>query len=291
MARISGIRQLGYAASTRGFERLLEHFVATARVDPARVVAEAQRRRLPVTGEDLPEQLHSLRRLPLADLDPLAMAVVRSHTLVAGAQGFVTGVGGIATLPLTISADTIGALYWVVRATSGVMNSYGFDTYSEDGVARLRVGLMLSLGVETVTVDGSRVRLERVSRQLLSTPYSQQLLVAGGRQLVRRLSVGATRGRVAGRAVPIVGGALSCAINAGLVRTVSRRALWHYRAQLADWQRLAVPALPSGQPQQLESGPDAWELEPPAEPGVQQVPPAEPGVQQVPPVPPRAVGG
>lgn len=281
MVRISAFRQLGSAASARGFERLLEHFVATARVDPARVVAEAGRRGLPVAGDDVGTQLHQLRRLPVTHLDQLALAVVRSHTLAAGAQGFVTGVGGIATLPVSLPADTVGALYWVVRATSGVMNAYGFETLTAEGVARLRVGLMLAMGVEAVTVEGTRVRLERVSRQLLSTPYSQQLLVAGGRQLVRRLSLSATGNRAAARAVPFVGGALNCAINAGMVRTVSRRAASHYRAQLAGWQQRNLQALAQA-PLHLE----------PLTPPPPAPPELEAGTQppRVPPPPPDAEG-
>lgn len=254
MPTISALRQLGSAASSRGFERLLEHFVEVARVDPARVIAEARRRGIEVTGDSVTAQLDSLRHLPVAQLDPLALAAVRAHTVVAGAQGFVTGVGGIAALPLAVSADTVGALYWVVRSTSAVMNAYGFETTSEEGLARLRVGLLLAIGVQAVTVQGTRVRLERVSRQLLSTPYSQQLLVAGGRQLVRKLSVSATGNRAAVRAVPLVGGALNCAINAGLVRGVSRRAAWHYRTQLADWQERHHIALPNA-PRPLAAAP------------------------------------
>jgi hypothetical protein len=268
MPTISEFRRLGQAASAQGFERMLEHFLATARIDPARVVAEARRQGLPVGGDDVVSEVGSLRALPVERLDRVALGVVRTHTLVAGAQGFVTGAGGIAALPLALSADTVGALYWVVRSTSGVMNSYGFETLSEEGMAALRVGLLLAMGVGTVTVGGRRVGLERISRQVLSTPHSQQLLVAGGRQLARRLSVGAVHNRAAARAVPLVGGAISGAINAGMVRGVSRRAAWHYRGLLADWQgRHAVPALPPPPPSALPPVTRPGRLELPTPPG------------------------
>lgn len=268
MGRLSGFKQAGFTAGAQGFERVLEHFVTTARVDPERVVAEARRQGIPVSGNDIPDQLYSLRSAPVRVLDPVALAVVRTHTLVAGAQGFVTGMGGIAALPLTLSADTVGALYWVVRSTSGVMNAYGFDTYSEEGLANLRVGLLLAMGVDSVSLGGQRVVVGRLSQQFLSTPRSQQLLVAGGRQLARKLSMGATRNRAAARAVPLVGGAIGGAINAGMVRGVSRRAAWHYRGLLAEWQRhqggLALPAPPAHEISPVSSGgPDGYELPPP----------------------------
>lgn len=249
MTGLEGIRQLGAAASPRGFERVLEHFIAAATIDPERVVTEALRRGVPVTGDDVTARVTSLRRQPVHVLDPVASAFVRANCIVAGAQGFVTGLGGLGTLPIALSADTVGALYWVVRATSGVMNAYGFETASDEGVARLRVGLLLAMGIDTVDVAGRRVRLERVGRQVLSTPYSQQLLAAGGRRLARRMGTGALRGRAA-RAVPLVGGAVGGAINVGLVRGVGRRAQLHYRGLLVEWQEHARrrPALPAGEP-------------------------------------------
>lgn len=235
MTRIGDFRALAGAGTARGMERLLEHFVARARVDPRRVVAEAADRGLPVSGRDVYEQVYSLRFMPVHALDPLAAAYVRTNSLVAGAQGFVTGLGGIASLPVTVSADTAGALYWIVRATSGVMNAYGFETETEEGAAQLRVGLLVALGVNSVAIEGTRVFVQHLSRQLLSTPYSQQLLVAGGKQIARRLVSSGARGRAA-RAVPLVGGAVGGAINVGMVRAIGRRSSAHYRGLLLEWQ-------------------------------------------------------
>jgi hypothetical protein len=235
MATIGDFRRMADAGSPRATERVLEHLIATARIDARKVVGEAVQRGLPVSGHHVGEQVFSLRRLPVYALDPLAGSYVRSNSLVACAQGFVTSLGGIATLPVALSADTVGALYWIVRATSGVMNAYGFETESDEGAAQLRVGLLVALGVNSVAVEGSRVFVQQLSRQLLTTPYSQQLLVAGGRQIVRRLAAGGARGRAA-RAVPLVGGAIGGAVNLGMVRTIGGRTRRHYRQLLVEWQ-------------------------------------------------------
>jgi hypothetical protein len=246
MPRLGDFRHIAGTSSARGVERVLEQLVGSARTDPRRVVAEASQRGLPVAGRDVYEQVFSLRRLPPQALDPLAASYVRANSLVAGAQGFVTSLGGIAALPVSLSADTIGALYWIVRATSGVMNAYGFETETEEGAAQLRVGLLVALGVNSVAVEGTRVFVQHLSQQLLSTPYSQQLLVAGGRQIAGRLVSGGVRSRAA-RAVPLVGGAIGGAVNLGMVRAIGGRTRQHYRDLLVQWQHhrgeVAVPAV------------------------------------------------
>ncbi len=260
MTRIGDFRRIAGAGSSRGMERLLEHLIAGARLAPDSVVAEAADRGLPVRGRDVYERVFSLRFMPPERLDPLAASYVRSNSLVAGAQGFVTGFGGIATLPVALSADTVGALYWIVRATSGVMNSYGFETETAEGAAQLRVGLLVALGINSVAVEGTRVFVQHASRQLLTTPASQQLLVAGGRHMTRRLASSGVRGRAA-RAVPLVGGAIGGAINLGMVRTIGQRTRRHYRQLLVEWQAnqrglhgyAPAPQLPRPPPPELEA--------------------------------------
>jgi hypothetical protein len=254
VTRIGDFRRIAGAGSARGFERMLEHLIASARIDSHKVVAEAAQRGLPVAGRDVYEQVYSLRSLPPTALDPLAASYVRSNSTIAGAQGFVAGLGGLAALPVTLPADTVGALYWIVRATSGVMSAYGFETETEEGAAQLRVGLLVALGVNAVAVEGTRVIVQQVSRQLLTTPYSQQLLVAGSRHVAKRLAVDGVRGRAV-RAVPLVGGVIGGAINLGMVRAVGGRTRRHYRQLLVEWQanrglvdasppRSALPAPP-----------------------------------------------
>ena len=235
MARIGDFRRIARASSPGAMERLLEHLISSARLDPHSVLRDATSRGLPVHGRDVYEQVFSLRLLPPDALDPLASSYVRANSLVAGAQGFVTSLGGIAALPVALSADTVGALYWIVRATSGVMNSYGFETESEEGAASLRVGLLVAMGINSVAVEGTRVVVQQMSRQILSTPASQQLLVAGGRHITRRLATSGVRTRAA-RAVPLVGGAIGGVVNLGMVRAIGHRTRQHYRQLLLEWQ-------------------------------------------------------
>lgn len=251
-----GLKDVRTAVAIRdpkGFESLLDELVRRARTDPRQVLAEAHKRGLPISGRTIEEQVTSLRRLHPAALDPVARAFLRTNSLAAGAQGFVTGLGGLATLPIAMGADTVGVLYWIVRATSAVMAAYGFENASEQGTAQLRIGLLAATGVNSVAVGGTSVAVSELSRQLLANPASARVVALGTRQLLRNLGVGATRGRLA-RTVPVLGGAVGGALNASLVGAVGRRTRRHYRGLLESWQA-AQPAfveLPPPPPAALE---------------------------------------
>lgn len=254
---MSDARRTAQLSSTEGFEQVLERLITKARVDPARVVAEAHRRGLPTRGRGVGEHVWSLRLLPPEALDPLARSFVHRGSVGAGVQGVVTNIGGVASLPFALPADTVGALWWIVRATSGVMTAYGFESESAEGAAQLRLGLLAATGVNAVAADGTRVVVEQLSRQLLANPAAQQLITAGTRKLASRLAANSARGRLT-RAVPVVGGAVGGAVNVAMVEAVGRRTRRHYRSLLVDWQQrrqgqlVVVPPPPVAAPSRLE---------------------------------------
>ncbi|CAN5385578.1 hypothetical protein BH23ACT7_BH23ACT7_22440 [soil metagenome] len=220
----------------RAVTRLLDELVLRARVPAADVVAEAVKRGLPLSGSTASEALASLRWCAPAALDPLARSYVSSNALAAGAQGFVANLGGAITMPVSIPADTVGMLAWMVRATSGVMGAYGFETETEHGAAQLRVGLLVASGVSKLTLEGTQVLVAHLSRQLLDRAAAERLNAYLTGQVTRRVGGGLVRGRLP-RAVPVVGGAIGAGVNLTMVRAMGGRARAHYRGLLEEWQR------------------------------------------------------
>jgi hypothetical protein len=221
---------------TRTLARMLDEVIDRARVPVEHVLGEATTRGIPMTGATPHERLASLRLCPPAMLDPLARQYVSSSALAAGLQGFVANLGGVATLPLAVSADTLGTLAAAVRATSGVMGAYGFETETEHGAAQLRVGLLAAAGVSRITIEGTQIFVARLSRELVELAAARRLNAALTGQLSKRLVSGALWDRLP-RAVPVVGGAIGAGVNAGMVRAMGGRARMHYRELLVEWQR------------------------------------------------------
>ncbi|MGH8904719.1 MAG: EcsC family protein [Egibacteraceae bacterium] len=221
---------------THAIDRMLEEIIERARVPPEHIVAEAAKRGLPMSGTRTSDRLAGLRFCAPAQLDPLARQYITSSALIAGAQGFMANLGGAATLALSLPADTVATLAATVRATSGAMGSYGFETETEAGAAQLRVGLLVAAGVSMVTVEGANVLVSRLSQQLLQRAAAKRLEAALTGQISRRLATGLFWGYLP-RAVPVVGGMIGGGVNAGLVRTMGGRARAHYRSLLVQWQR------------------------------------------------------
>lgn len=221
---------------SRAIAHMLDEVIERAWVPPEHVVAEAEKRGLPTSGTMVGDQLVSLRFCAPGQLDPLARQYITSSALAAGAQGFVTNLGGAATLALSLPADTVATLAAAVRATSGVMGAYGFETGTEAGATELRVGLLTAMGVSMVTVEGTQMLVTRLSQQLLERAAAERLKAVLTGQISRRFAAELFWGRLP-RALPVVGGVIGGGVNAGLVRAMGGRARAHYRNLLIQWQR------------------------------------------------------
>ncbi|MGH8906092.1 MAG: EcsC family protein [Egibacteraceae bacterium] len=221
---------------TRAISHVLDEVIERALVPPEQIIAEAAKRGLPMAGTAVRDRLASLRFCAPLALDPLARQYVSSSVMAAGLQGFVTNLGGTVTLPLSAPVDTLGTLAALVRATSGVMGSYGFEAETEAGAAHLRVGLLAAAGVSMATVEGTQILASRLSRQLLERAAAERLSAALTGRLSRRIAAGAFWQRLP-RVMPVVGGAIGAGVNASVVRAMGGRARAHYRALLVEWQR------------------------------------------------------
>lgn len=218
---------------------MVERAIASACLSSDAVLAAAHRQGLAVAGATPVAAVESLRRLPPEMLDPLAVRLTRAQSLAAAAQGFATSVGGIATLPLRLSADAAFALWFAVRATSGAMGAYGFPAETPQGEALLRAGLLAITGAGAGRSGAQTARsdpLGLAARHVTVDPTGTRLLASSARQLVRRLAATTGRGQV-GRAAPVVGGVVGATVNASAVHLLSRRARRHYRELLQEWQR------------------------------------------------------
>jgi hypothetical protein len=221
---------------TRALGRMLDEIIDRARVPPEHVIAEATKRGLPMSGTKTGDRLAGLRFCAPAQLDPLARQYITTSALAAGLEGFVANLGGAATTALALPADTAATLAASVRATSGVMGAYGFETETEAGATQLRVGLLAAAGVSMASVEGTRLLMARVSQQLLERAAAERLQAALTGQISRRLAAGIFWERLP-RAMPVVGGVIGGGVNAGLVQMMGARARAHYRGLLIQWQR------------------------------------------------------
>ncbi|WP_148613537.1 hypothetical protein [Nocardioides rubriscoriae] len=61
------------------------------------------------------------------DVDRAVAVVVRSHTRLSGAQGFVTNIGGLITLAVSIPANVVGLVLVQLRLHAAIARLHGHD--------------------------------------------------------------------------------------------------------------------------------------------------------------------
>ncbi|WP_158545875.1 EcsC family protein [Blastococcus sp. TF02A-30] len=146
---------------------------------------------------------------------------VRNHVAIAGAQGFVTKVGGLVTLPVALPAN-IGASYLVQTHLAGAIAAVrGHDLDSEEVRSAVLLCLVGNMGAEVIKRFGVTVGT-KVSHTLI-----KKLPVAVLRQINKRVGFmlvakyGTKRAVVTlAKGVPLVGGVIGGGVDAVVTRTV-----------------------------------------------------------------------
>ncbi|PWW23500.1 EcsC family protein [Geodermatophilus normandii] len=153
--------------------------------------------------------------------DEAVRALVRNHVSMAAAQGFVTNLGGVVTLPVTLPVN-VGASYLVqTHLAASIAAVHGHDLRSE----RLRSAVLLCLlgnaGTEVLKKAGVTVG------QKLSVTLIERIPVTLIREINRKVGFAlvakfGTKRAVLPlvKAVPVVGGVIGGGFDAVATRAV-----------------------------------------------------------------------
>jgi len=171
-------------------------------MDPASVVADQARGR------------HSRVEDAVDDL-------VRGHAKLAAAGGFVTGLGGIVTLPLALPANIAGFYGIATRMVAGIAHLRGYDLSRPE----VRAAVLLTLvGADSKNVLQSSGfsptgRIQDLALGRLPGPAVMVLNKGIG---FRLMSQAGTKGlSKLGRAVPVAGGAISAGADWWMLRKIA----------------------------------------------------------------------
>ena len=159
-------------------------------------------------AEQVAEEHRALARQPEQAVDRL----VRGHVRLAGFTGFITGLGGAATLPVTLPAG-VGGLYLVAgRMTAGIAHLRGHDLDDPDVREAVAACLLGSVGSEAWRRRGGDV--------------ARRVLTSAVRRVPGR--VGGVAGRLVGarlrRAVPLIGAPVASRLDMEACRAIADEA-------------------------------------------------------------------
>lgn len=174
-------------------------------LDPASVVADGARARSVGTEEAIDE-------------------LVTSHGRLAAAGGFVTGLGGFFTLPISLPANVAGFYGIATRMVAGIAHLRGYDLSKPE----VRSAVLLTLvGADAKTLlhktgvsptgkiaDVALRRIPGPALMVLNKGIGFRLLSQIGKKSFSRL----------GRGVPLVGGAIGAGLDWWLLRKIAESA-------------------------------------------------------------------
>lgn len=163
----------------------------------------------------------------------LSKKYANMYAAMAAGQGFVTGLGGLITLPVTVPADAAAYVAWLARSASATQLAHGRETRTQTGDAQLKLAMLAGAGISHVTVNGTRVLVEQMAKKVMTTPYAKAPFQAAVKALAAKAGVQLTHKSFA-KAVPVLGGAINGSAQAAMVYTAGARIIAHYQDLLAS---------------------------------------------------------
>jgi uncharacterized protein (DUF697 family) len=143
------------------------------------------------------------------DVEKAIRGLLRMHTSLSGVQGFVTNLGGLATVAFAVPANVAGVTIVQCHLVAGIAHLRGYDLQDP----RVRNGILACmLGQDAVRSLVKSHRLPTSPMALATSPVHDPVLDETLSKEVTAELVGRTAGRRAvtliGRRVPFLGGAV-----------------------------------------------------------------------------------
>lgn len=139
---------------------------------------------------------------------------ILNQKLKCAGTGFVTGLGGILTLPVTIPADLVSSLYIELRMIAAIAMIRGYDVYDDQVKTLVYLCLIGNAIGDVVKQVGIQVA-EKMAVKKLLPKLTQEIIVKINKAVgFRLLTKGGTKGIInLGKAVPLFGGIIGGAYN------------------------------------------------------------------------------
>lgn len=149
------------------------------------------------------------------DVEKAVTSLVRLHTTLAGAQGFVTNLGGVSFVAVAVPANVVGVTLVQAHLVAGIAHLRGYDL--DDPRVRNAI-LACMLGEDTVTSLIKSGKLPTGPMALATSPAHDPVLDDRISAEITTELVTRTAGRRAvtliGRRVPLLGGAVGGSTDA-----------------------------------------------------------------------------
>jgi hypothetical protein len=140
--------------------------------------------------------------------------MVSAQKLKLTTSGFVTGLGGLITLPVTIPADLASSLYVEMRMIAAIASLRGYNIYSDQVKTLVYVCMVGNALGDVIKQAGIKTATQLTVKKLLPK-LTREIIVKINKAVgFRLLTKGGSKGVInVGKAIPIIGGIVSGGFN------------------------------------------------------------------------------
>lgn len=159
------------------------------------------------------------------DRESAERRLIATHVRLASGSGFVTGLGGIATLPVMVPAAMAGLYVIATRMVAGIAHLRGHDVNTEEVHSAILVSLLGSAGAATLKRAGVEVGKKSTAAALKKLPG--RVLIELNKKVGYRLVTKAGEKGVVNltKLVPLVGGPIGAAVDGVSCKSIATYAM------------------------------------------------------------------
>ncbi len=154
-----------------------------------------------------------------------ANALIRWQVAKAGSSGFITGLGGFATLPVTLPANLVSVLYFQVRMIAAIAYMGGYDLRDDRVKSLIYVCLAGNMAKDILQEAGISAGT-RLTAQLTGRISETTLTAINNKLGMVLLTKSGSRGGInLSRMVPVAGGLIGGTFDVVTTRIIGKIAL------------------------------------------------------------------
>jgi hypothetical protein len=158
-------------------------------------------------------------------VEEAAAALVRAQVVKCGTSGFITGFGGLITLPVTIPANLSSVFYVQMRMIAAIAAMGGYDVRSDQVKTLVFVCLTGTSIADLLKEAGVKVG-EQVTRSVIKKIPGAVLTKINQRIGFRFITKFGEKGVVnLGKCVPLVGAVIGGGMDVASTRVIGKRAI------------------------------------------------------------------
>ena len=140
--------------------------------------------------------------------------MVSAQKLKLTTSGFITGLGGLITLPIAIPADLASSLYVEMRMIAAIASLRGYDIYS-DQVKTLVYACMVGNALGDIIKQAGIKTATQLTVKKLLPKLTREIIVKVNKAVgFRLLTKSGTKGLInVEKAIPVIGGIVGASFN------------------------------------------------------------------------------